>query len=925
MGLAAGARLGSCEVTGSLGAGGMGEVYRARDTRLNREVAIKVLPELFATDPERLARFEREAQVLASLNHPHIAQIYGLEESGSVRALIMELVDGETLADLIARGPVAPDQALPIARQISEALEAAHDAGIIHRDLKPANIKVRPDGTVKVLDFGLAKAFDPVASGPAVGVQNSPTVTSPMMTGRGIILGTAAYMAPEQARGRPVDKRADIWAFGVVLYEMLTGERAFNGDDPSDVLAAVLRQDIDWTKLPPSTPASIRRLLQRCLERDPKRRLRDIGEARIAVEEALAHPENQAEARAAGLPALAPPPFWRRVMPWALAGALGMALALVLVRWVTWRQIPPTVLPAKLSVEIGADTSLATGGGAFAGGGAGAAVLSPDGALLVFVGQKGIGELTQLYTRRLDQLEASPLSATEGARDPFFSPDGQWIGFFAGGKLKKIAISGGAAITLCDAPAGRGGSWADDGTLFVALDARVGLSRVPSAGGSPAPLTKLDSAAAEITHRWPQALPDAKAVMFTTSRTVGTGDFEEANIVVQSLPDGPRKVVQRAGYYGRHLPSGHIVYMHEGTLFGVPFDLERLEPTGPSVPVLEGVSTVPSNGTAQFAFSASGTFVFVRGPSLRSLAPIYLMDRDGKTQQLRAVPAAFNNPRFSPDGRLLALDRRAGGQRDVWVYEWERDRMVRLTFDSTAIGPVWTPDGRRIAYASARGDGSTPNVYWQRSDGTGETGRLTESKNRQYPTSWHPAGKFLAYDEDSAETLRDIMILPIEGDEVSGWKPGKATAFLRTPFVEREAVFSPDGRWVAYVSLESGPPEVYVRPFPGPGGKWQISTAGGIQPTWSRNGKELAYRANQTLMVASYAADGDSFRAEKPRPLPGRVPLREPDSRQFDLHPDGQRFAVLKVPDDQLEVRQDKVVFILNFFDEMRRIVPGKP
>jgi Tol biopolymer transport system component len=903
-------------VTGILGAGGMGEVYRARDKRLNRDVALKVLPDLFASDPERLARFQREAQVLASLNHPHIGQIYGLEESGTVRALIMELVEGETLADLIARGPVPADQVLPIAGQIAQALEAAHDAGIIHRDLKPANVKVRTDGTVKVLDFGLAKAFDPAASVPAAAVQNSPTVTSPMMTGRGVILGTAAYMAPEQARGRAVDKRADIWAFGVVLCEMLTGERAFKGDDPSDVLAAVLRQEIDWTRLPGSTPASIRRLLRRCIERDPKNRLRDIGEARIAIEEAMAHPDAQS-APTRGAQEYLPPSGWRVLAPWALTGVLAVALLLALVRLATWQAAPQPKLPAKLSVEVGADATLNVSGGAAA------AILSPDASLLAFVAQKAAGESELIYIRRFDQLEATPLPATAGARNPFFSPDGQWIGFFAGGKLKKVATSGGAAVTLCDVSAERGGSWADDGTLFVALDSRAGLSRVPSSGGSPVALTTLDASAGEITHRWPQALPGGKAVLFTANRTVGSGDFENATVVVQSLTDGRRKVVQRDAYFGRYVPSGHVVYVHEGTLFGIPFDLEQLEPTGSPVPVLEGVSTAPSNGSAHFAVSAAGTFAFVRGLIQRSIVPIQFVDRAGNSQLLRAAPAAYNNPQFSPDGTRLAVDIRTSGQRDIWVYEWERDRMLRLTFDLTATGPVWTPDGRRIAFASARADKSTPNLYWQMANGTGEAQRLTESQNNQYPMSWHPSGKLLAYEEDSAKTQRDIMILPLDGDESSGWKPGKPTVFLGTPSVERQAAFSPDGRWLAYVSLESGQPEVYVRPFPGPGGKWQISSGIGAQPVWSENGKELFYRGNLALMVVPYAAEDGSFRAEKPRPWsPGRIQPREPDSRQVDLHPDGQRFVILKAPDEAV-AKQNHVVLILNFADELRRIAPA--
>ena len=902
--------------------------------------------------------------MLASLNHPNIAAIYGFEEADGIHALVLELVEGPTLADVIAghqspeaegqrdrgkaRGSLEPlrsanalsnsagggaparvgnvraarqlemTEAFAIARQIADALEAAHEAGVMHRDLKPANIKVRPDGTVKVLDFGLAKALDPVAQGfgPA-NATNSPTMTSPAMTGMGVILGTAAYMSPEQAKGKPVDKRSDIWAFGCVLYEMLTGQRAFAGEDVSDTLAFIITKEPDWTALPANTPWTIRKLLRRCLEKDRKRRLRDIGDARMEIEELPAidavtgAPLANADVRGAG---------WSRALPWTVAvGALAVAMAVVAL-WAPWRNVPAPPAPVRLEATLGADASLVTDQGA-------AAVLSPDGAVLAFVAQKGTSAKSQVYVRRLDQLQATPLAGTDGARNPFFSPDGQWIAFFADAKLKKILVTGGAAVMLCDAVNGRGGNWADDGTIAFSPSSGGGTSvwRVSSAGGKPEPVTTVVEG--DANHRWPQVLPAGKAVLYTT-QGVQLG-FDAASIVVQPLPNGPRKILLRGGYfYGRYLPSGHLVYMHESTLFAAPFDLNRLELAGPPVPVVDGVTVNRLTG-AQFAVADNGALVYFQGQGADEVeAPISWMDRQGRVTSLRAMLANWTNPLFAPDGRQLAMDIDDGRQTDVWVYHWMRDTLSRLTLDPARDEePVWTPDGRRIVFGSSRAVNNVLNLYWQRADGTGEVQRLTDSKNTQYPSSWHPSGKFLAFQELNRQTNVDLMILPMEGDEASGWKPGKPTVFLNSPFNEREPMFSPDGRWLAYCSNESGRFEVYVRPFPGPGGKWQISTGGGANPTWSRTRHELFYGTpDQRIMVVPYTVEGDSFRAEKPRLWSeGRYSARtsRPSAlRSFDLHPDGDRFALAAAPDTQTAAKQDKLVFIFNFFDELRRIAP---
>ena len=522
---------------------------------------------------------------------------------------------------------------------------------------------------------------------------------------------------------------------------------------------------------------------------------------------------------------------------------------------------------------------------------------------------------------------ATPLAGTANARDPFFSPDGQWIGFFADGKLKKIAVTGGAAVTLADAGDDRGGTWAEDGSIvFQPAGSGSGLLRVSSAGGAPTPLTKLGTG--EVTHRWPQVLPGDRAVLYTAHSSV-TG-FEDAHLVVQPLPDGAPKIVQRGGYYGRYLPSGHLVYVHQGTLFAEAFDLAGLEPTGQPVPAIEGISGYPgaggggfqSSGSAQVAWTETGTAVYLAGETVPDEAPIQWMDRTGKVTALRTTPANWSNPAFSPDGRRLAVDI-GTTQADVFVYDWARDTLTRATFDASADAkPVWTPDGRRIVFRSNRNKNF--NLYWQRADGSGDVQRLTDGQDSHAPASWHPSGKFLAFFEARPQTLNDLMILPMEGDEASGWKPGKPTVFLSTPFNETEPMFSPDGRWMAYQSFESGRFEVYVRPFPEPGGKWQISTDGGVFPTWSRTRREILYAGpDNRLMVASYTAEGESFNADKPRVWSERRFMPLPRQRSFDLHPDGERFVVAAAPEGDSALKQDKLVFIFNFFDELRRIAPA--
>ena len=900
MSLTIGTRLGSYEVLSRLGAGGMGEVFCARDSTLGREVAIKVLPDAFAADPDRTARFEREARVLASLNHSNIAAIYGLEHAEAVTFLVLELVPGETLADRLAHGALPIDQVLPIAKQIVDALDAAHSSGVVHRDLKPANIKVTPDDRVKVLDFGLAKAMERShgTEPPSHAQSMSPTITTPAMTGVGVILGTAAYMAPEQARGKNVDKRADIWAFGCVLYELLTGVRSFTADEVSDTLAFVLTKDPDWTRLPASTPQSIRSLLRRCLEKDRTKRLADIADARLDIEDALtgagSEPASESPQRVEAS---------HRLLPWSVAAVAGVVATTVLILWAPWRGAPES-MSQRLAVGIGADASLMTDPGT-------AAVISPDGSLLAFVAQPASGP-RMLYLRRLDQLQATPLTGTEDALGPFFSPDNRWLAFFAGDKLKKVPVNGGTAITLADALNARGGTWSEDGTIVFAPDTAPGatLLRVSDAGGRVAPVTTM--VGGEVTHRWPHVLPGGRALLYTAHNDAR--GYDEATIAIQPLPSGTPRVILRGGSHGRYLPSGHIAYVRNGTLFAVRFDVNRLEVVGDPVAVVEGISAVPRSGGAQFSVSDTGTMVYVSERAGEGL-PMHWVDRDGNTSVMRATAAEWNSPQFSPDGSMLALDiTDARGQDDIWIYDVIRDRMSRRTFDaSNDRAAVWTPDGRRITYSSGRqGDFG---LYWRRADGVGETQRLTQSKVSQTAGAWHPSGKVLIFTETSLGTRGDLMLLPMEGDETAGWKPGTPTVFLNGPASETQASFSPDGRWVAYTVNESGQTDVWVRSFPGPGGAWQVTSDGGTEPAWSLTRKELFYRLGPRLMAASYQIDAESFRVEGTREVARiRNMLR---ASAFSLHPDGNRVVAAAVS----AAPQNTVVFVSNFLDELRRSV----
>jgi serine/threonine protein kinase/Tol biopolymer transport system component len=905
MALTNGTKLGPYEIVAPLGAGGMGVVYRARDTRLERTVAIKILPTHLSSDPALRQRFEHEAKTISSLNHPHICVLYDVGKQDGVDFLVMEYVEGETLAARLEKGPLPLDQVLKYGVQIADALDKAHRSGVVHRDVKPGNIMLTKSGT-KLLDFGLAKAAVPLSTGNTLTV--AATRAAPV-TQAGTIVGTFQYMSPEQVEGKEVDGRSDIFSFGAVLYEMVTGRRAFQGKSNLSVASGVLEKDPEpISTLQPMTPPALERAIQRCLAKDAEDRwqtARDLELELKWIAEAGSQP-------GAPIPLVSHRKTRERLTQVAAAifvlTTIAFAIGFVL-------RAPKPLQPMRLSAEIGADASLYTGFGP-------SAILSPDGARLALVAS-GADQKRRIYVRPLEQLQATVLPGTENARDPFFSPDGQWLGFFADGKLKKISVQGGAAVTLCDAADERGESWGDDGTIVFAKDNSSALSKVSPAGGIPQPLTTLDEQAGEVTQRWPQVLPGSKAVIFT-SNTVHT-NYDDSDIVVYSVASGQRKTVQRGGYYARYLPSGHMVYMHEGTLFAVPFDLKRLEVTGQPAPILESVVNNVGNAGSQFSVSETGNLVYVGGPAGNRNLSIYWMDRAGKFAPLRETPANYHNPAISPDGKRLALEISDGKRTDVWVYEWERDALTRLTFAGDSNGfPVWTPDGRRIAYSSQEKGGAF-NIWWIRADGAGDAQRLTESKRPQVVRSWRPDGKILAFMQLNPDPNYDVMTLPIEGDEKSGWKPGEAKPFVNSVFNEESPAFSPDGRWLAYASNESGIFEVYVRPFPGPGGKWQVSTGGGGYPRWSPDGKELFYRTlDIKIMAVTYVASGDSFHADKPQLWsPGQFSGVGAGTSNFDVHPDGKRFVVLKTLGTEQDAAVNKVNFIFNFFDELRSKFPS--
>ena len=882
MALAAGQRLGHYEVVGPLGAGGMGEVYRATDTTLKRDVAIKILPAAFAADPERLARFEREAQVLAQLHHPNIASIFGLHDEGGVRFLAMELVPGETLEERIGRGRLPLDEAVAIAKKIADGLEYAHERGIVHRDLKPANVKITEGGDVKILDFGLAKAITGeavMAAGPTSTPTIVPTMTS-VGTAIGVILGTAAYMSPEQARGRPVDKRADIWAFGAVVHEMMTGTRLFEGETVSDTLAAVLTRPIDTDTFSGAAPPALRRLLARCLERDAKLRLRDIGEARIALDGAGAPEAERATAT----------PTTRRP-GWFVASLPLLALAGLAAGWFLHRPAATREDDAKWALAIPDGFTISTVENV-------QLAISPDGRMQLVV-VLDANAVPQMLLRKADSIEPRILPDTERAAAPFFSPDAAWIGFFRDSVLYKIPVAGGPPLKLAmmtGAP--RGGTWSRDGYIYFTSDAATPLARVRQDGGAVEEVTTLDTTRGERTHRWPDALPDGRAVLFTCDDQASTEYYDDARIEAIRPATGERKVVLEGASMARYAPDGYLVFARAGSLFAVRFDSKSLTTSGSPFPLVQGVSTDVSTGAAQFALAGSGSAVWIPGESANSWNQVW-MARDGVESSVSIPPAPYNELALSPDGKRVALTGGQGGISDLWVYEFERDSMSRLTVGQYTARPVWSPDGKRIAFGTrlqgAKSQSNTWQIAWKAADGSDDQQVLFEAERSQLPSGFTPDGRAMLFDSMSADAQRrDVRLLPLGGKQ-------EPQVLVGGPFRKSMGTISPDGHWLAYASDEGGRQGVYVRPYPAGEGRWQISTPQGSEPRWSASGRELFYRNDGLLNVVSIDTT-HGFKASRPNRLFDRV-ARAGVVSTYGITPDGTRVFSFRAPVGQGSAR----------------------
>ena len=893
MSVAAGTKLGQYEIRSKIGEGGMGEVYLARDTKLGREVAIKVLPDGFAQNADRLARFEREARLLAALHHPHIAAIHGLGESGATQFLVLELVSGITLANRISRGPIAIEEALAIAGQITEALEAAHEKGIIHRDLKPANIKITEDDQVRVLDFGLAKALHEQT--PDTNLSESPTILH-TGTQHGVILGTAAYMSPEQAKGKSVDKRTDIWAFGCVLFEMLTCKPAFTGETVTDTLASVIRAEPDWSLLPSETPWKIRDLLKRCLRKDLSLRLRDIGDARIEIIESLG--QSADEPISIGAKSTRS----RRAALLAFTGVVVGALVTALLFWMLWgfpsRRGSSTLTINRFAITLPESEPLALTKFVPLAVGRKVIAISPDGTKLAYV--VNLKGNAQLVLRRLDQFEAKPLAGTEGAYNPFFSSDGQWLGFFADNKLKKISLAGGQPVVLCEARNPLGGTWAPNDAIYFGDQEGAILTQISAAGGNPRTIPIGATIITEV-----DVLPDGKWLLYS-SNTSSNPDY--ARIIARSVDGSQQSVVFEGGSNPHYLSSGHLLMTRGGSLLAVPFDSTSHKVTGAAVTIVEGIRS-EIYGNAQFAVSNNGTLVYVPGSAGWIGKPVWV-DRQGNVTAIGLPAQCYSGGfRLSPDGKRLGIGL-ASATDDIWIYEFERGTFLRLTVQGNNVSPLWSPDGKRIAFSSFNNGRS--RILVKSADGTGSEEEVISrtSESGVGTDSWSPDGKALSVVEWSPSDGGGVSILPLEGDR-------KPRPFLQTPFTEFFSSFSPNGHWIVYTSDESGRYEVYVRPYPGPGGKWQISTEGGEEPVWSANGEEIFYRNGEKWMVAAVHTKSD-FSAEAPRLMFEKYFLNVPGLSHYPS-PDGQRQVMIQSEDQNPAGRQINVV--LNWLEELKQSI----
>jgi len=870
-------------------------VWKAADTSLDREVAIKLLPPAFSADLDRLTRFEREAKLLASLNHPGIASIYGLHSEGGQRFLAMELVEGEDLSARILRGALPVEEALGIAVEVAEALEAAHENGVVHRDLKPANIRLTPGGKVKILDLGLAKL---VLADPASGehdASRSPTMTA-AGTAAGIIMGTAAYMSPEQAKGKPVDRRADVWSFGVVLFEMLTGRQPFRSETVTETLASVIMKQPDLDTLPAATPPGVRRLVERCLRKDPKTRLRDIGEARIEIQEILAGRSAQETGAAAVGVAGRPRPRSLGLLAATLTAGVVLGAG---AAWFLMRAQPERIATAiRMDMALPVDAPLASG--SFLA----PLVLSPDGSQLAYVGvHEGV---RRLFIRDMGGFEATPLAGTEGAEGPFFSPDGQWIGFCADGKLKKVSVHGGGLPQLI-APLldYRGAAWGADDTIVLTPGQLTPLYKVSASGGTLEPLTKLNEAEGEWSHRLPHFLPDWKSLVYSAHR--GAFNIDEAAVWAYSLETGRTTKVLDGGS-DPHVPSpGQLVYVQASSLLAVPFDPATLKLLGAARTLVEGVAVQSNTGAAFFTVSASGTLAYVPGGRFAGRTALVWMDRQGREQEFAQMPIIIRYPRLSPDGRRLVVTGIGSNRSGLWSTTIEEASLKRLSTENGV--PVWSPDGKRFLTDAVQS--ASTRFVWRTADGSGGDQPFIESEKNWVPTSISGDGRWLAYTEHDAGRDSDIWIVPTDGK-------GAPQPWLKTPAREGGARFSPDGRFIAYVSDESGRFEVYVAEFPGPGGKWQISLDGGREPVWGSRSGEIFFRSGQNL-VSVPVRTSPSFEAGPPRVLfrtGYEGLLSNVDSPNFDVTADGSRFLIMKSPD--LDTTAPNIRVVLNWFADLK-------
>ncbi len=906
---------GRYEILELIGAGGMGEVYRAVDKSLDRQVAVKVLPAAFSQDKERLARFEREAKLLAALNHPHIASIHGLERSGERLFLVLELIEGESLRTRLARGPLPVEEAIAVCRQVAEGLEAAHARGIVHRDLKPGNIMLAGDDIAKILDFGLAKAAAGETTG--IDIERSPTITG-QMTAPGVILGTVAYMSPEQARGRPVDKRADIWAFGCVLFECLTGQQAFVGETVSDTLAHIIKGEPDWGCLPAGTPPHIRSLLGRCLEKDPKERLHDIADARIELQMT---PRFVAGATStSGIRGLRP----------AAIVAIGAAALIIgaLVGPLVWRSLTrggssKAVPVVRASIVLPSGHSL--GGGSLQNGFSNRPTrtelaVSADGRFLVYSATRegpGSQSAPSLYLRKLDELEARPVKGTEGGLCPFLSPRGDWIGFWAGGKLRKVPSEGGIPSDLCDVPRPFGFSWGDDDRIVFSRDRGTGLMRIPAAGGAPEVLTVPDRSRQEYAHYLPHVLPGSRGVLFTIKRHPWDA---EPRLAVLDLGSGQWRVLLENAADGRYAATGHAVFMRQGTLMAVPFDAGRMAITGPAVPVAAGIeqtlnttTSYDDTGAGQFDLSASGSLVYVPGgiePDQKNT--LVWVDAEGREEPIVAFKAPFFSTRVSPDGKRIAYTL-LGMESHVWIHDLDLGTATKLTPEGMAQWALWTKDGERLIFDWL--ETGVPNLYWQDAAGGSPKERLIESEFYHWPGSLSPDGNILAFVEERQETDRDILFLDL--------RDRRTTPFLNSRFYEGYPAFSPDGRWIAYATDESGQMEVYVQTLSGRPRKWRVSHEGGRSPLWSPDGRRLYYRSGP-LGSRIWAVDieaGPDLSASRPRQILSleRYAVGSPIGT-WDISRDGRRFLMVKLGGRPVKPVTE-IILVQNWFEELLQLV----